>query len=134
MKIFCHRGRGAVILGIGTDIVEVSRVARSIGSEAFLARVYTRGEREYADARGRGRAASYAARWAGKEAVLKALGTGLREGELREIEILPDALGAPEVRLYGRFKEIFEARGVEKIWLSLSHSKEYATAQCVLER
>lgn len=123
-----------MILGIGTDIVELSRVEKAAASEAFLARVYTRGEREYAEARGRGRVASYAARWAGKEAVLKALGTGLREGELVEIEILPDALGAPEVRLYGKFKEIFAARGVKRIWLSLSHAREYATAQCVLER
>lgn len=123
-----------MIAGIGTDIVEIARVARAMKSEAFLSRVYTRGEREYADARGRGSAASYAARWAGKEAILKALGTGLREGALIEIEILPDALGAPQVRLYGRFKEIFEERGVKKIWLSLSHSREYATAQCVLER
>ena len=84
--------------------------------------------------RGAAAAASYAARWAGKEAVLKAFGTGLREGKLSDIEILPDALGCPRVTLQGHFRELAEERGYDQILISLSHAREYAVAQCILGR
>ena len=122
-----------MVLGLGTDIVEIGRVKNAIGREAFLARVFTCRERAYCDVRGTGRAASYAARWAGKEAVLKAFGMGLRHGALLDVEIVPDALGAPEVHLFGFFAALAKERGVRRIHLSLSHAKEYAVAQCVLE-
>ena len=73
------------------------------------------------------------ARWAGKEAVLKAFGTGLRQGTLLDVEIISDALGAPQVHLSGFFAALAEERGVRRIHLSLSHAKEYAVAQCILE-
>ena len=104
-----------------------------MGSEAFLARVFTQEERAYWDGRGAGRAGSYAARWAGKEAVVKAFGTGLRQGTLLDVEIVPDVLGAPEVHLSGFFAALAEERGVWRIHLSLSHAREYAVAQCILE-
>ncbi|EKU70650.1 holo-ACP synthase [Selenomonas sp. F0473] len=122
-----------MILGIGSDIVHVPRIARAMEKPRFLARVYTPGERAYAQGRRAGAAASFAARFAGKEAVLKAFGTGLRDGTLRDIEILPDALGAPQVTLAGRFAERAAKLGVAKIWMTLSHEREYATAYCVLE-
>ena len=71
-----------LIVGIGTDIVEIARVKRAAAREAFLMRVYTEAERAYCESRGVQRMASYAARFAGKEAVMKALGTGLRGGTL----------------------------------------------------
>ena len=117
-----------LIVGIGTDIVEIARVKRAAAREAFLMRVYTE-----AESRGVQRMASYAARFAGKEAVMKALGTGLRGGTLHDIEILPDALGAPRVHLSGYFAQLARSRSVSKVWVSLSHSRAYATAQCVME-
>lgn len=122
-----------MVLGIGTDIIEISRVKKAIESEHFRARVYTAAERAYCESRGAGAAASFAARFAGKEAVLKAFGTGLRQGTLLEIEILNDALGCPCVTLSGAFRELAKQKGVRRVLLSLSHAREYATAQCVME-
>lgn len=122
-----------LIVGIGTDIVEIARVKRAAAREAFLVRVYTEAERAYCESRGVQRMASYAARFAGKEAVMKALGTGLRGGTLHDIEILPDALGSPRVHLSGYFAQLARSRSVSKVWVSLSHSRAYATAQCVME-
>ena len=100
-----------MILGIGCDIVRVERVERAAKNERFLIRVYTEAERTYAVQCGRAGAASLAARFAGKEAVLKAFGTGLRGGTLHDVEILPDALGAPKVHLHG----FFAARAAEMV-------------------
>lgn len=122
-----------MILGIGCDIVRVERVERAAKNERFLIRVYTEAERTYAVQCGRAGAASLAARFAGKEAVLKAFGTGLRGGTLHDVEILPGALGAPEVHLYGYFAARAAEMGVMRIWITLSHEKEYATAYCMLE-
>jgi len=122
-----------LIAGIGTDIIEITRVEKA-ASPAFIKRVYTEKEQAYCEGRGAGRYASYGARWAGKEAVLKAFGTGLRHGSLLDIEILPDELGCPQVTLSGYFGQLAEERGIKAVWLSLSHSKDYAVAQCVMEK
>lgn len=122
-----------MILGVGCDIIRVDRVARAAEKEPFLTRVYTPAERAYAMQRGAGCAASLAARFAGKEAVLKAFGTGLRGGTLHDVEILPDALGAPEVHLHGFFAARAAEMGVVRVWITLSHEKEYAMAYCMLE-
>ena len=74
-----------MILGIGSDIIHIPRVARAIQNPRFLARVYTAGERAYAKSRGKGMPASLAARFAGKEAVLKAFGPGLRSCRMRSV-------------------------------------------------
>ena len=99
-----------MIRGIGTDIIEIARVKRAADSEAFCRRVYTQAERAYCESRGVQQMASYAARFAGKEAVLKALGTGLRGGTLHDVEILPDELGAPQVHLSGYFAQLARRR------------------------
>ena len=122
-----------MILGIGSDIIHISRVARAIANERFLERVYTARERAYAESRGKTITASLAARFAGKEAVLKAFGTGLRCGKMTDIEILPDDLGAPIVHLDGYFAAHAQEMGVERVWITLSHERDYATAYCVLE-
>lgn len=122
-----------MILGIGTDIVELSRVARAIERPGFLERVYTEGERVYAESRGAQRVASYAARFAAKEAMLKALGTGLREGTLLEVEVTRDELGRPLGLLHGHFAERARALGATHLHISISHGREYATAVCILE-
>ena len=122
-----------MILGIGSDIIHIPRVARAIENERCLQRVYTARECAYAKSRGRGMAASLAARFAGKEAVLKAFGTGLRDGKLTDVEILPDALGAPVVHLGGYFAARAEEMGVERVLVTLSHERDYAIAYCILE-
>lgn len=122
-----------MIRGIGTDIVEIARIRQAVAKERFVVRVYTEGERAYCEGRGVQAAASFAARFSGKEAVLKAFGTGLRGGTLRDVEILPDAQGAPRVNLHGYFADLARQRGIKEIWLSLSHTGAYAVAQCVME-
>ena len=122
-----------MILGIGRDIIHIPRVARAIETPRFLERVYTEAERTYASSRGKGMAASLAARFAGKEAVMKAFGTGLRDGRMTEIEILSDALGAPVVHLRGHFAALAAQMGADRVWITLSHERDYATAYCILE-
>lgn len=122
-----------MILGIGSDIIHIPRVARAIANERFLERVYTARERAYAESRGKTMTASLAARFAGKEAVLKAFGTGLRDGQLTDVEILPDVLGAPKVHLGGYFAARAAEMGVINAWITLSHERDYAIAYCVLE-
>ncbi len=122
-----------MVLGIGTDIVEVQRVRKALENARFKERVYTQGEIDVCEKRGMQAAASYAARFSAKEAVLKAFGTGLRGGTLQDIEILSDELGCPHVHLSGYYAELAAQRGVKQVHVSLSHTKEYATAQCVME-
>lgn len=121
------------IIGTGIDIVELSRIEKSAASAAFCRRVYTGAELSYADSRGKQRTASLAARWAGKEALLKALGTGLIGAmSLTDIEILPDENGAPMVTLTGAAQAQAEKLGVAEIKITLSHSRDNAVAECVL--
>ena len=123
-----------MILGIGSDIIHIPRVARAIQNPRFLARVYTAGERAYAKSRGKGMPASLAARFAGKEAVLKGIrDQGLRAAALHDIEILPDALGAPQVHLSGYLAGRAEEMAIDRVWITLSHERDYATAYCILE-
>lgn len=123
-----------MILGIGVDIVEISRMRKAVAKEAFVKRVFTETEAAYCRSRGAGMAESFAGRFAAKEAVLKAFGTGLREGRMVDIEIINDELGCPRLLLYGAFRDMAAAAGMQNAWLSISHAKEYAVAQCVLER
>jgi holo-[acyl-carrier protein] synthase len=111
---------------IGVDIVEIGRVRQSVErfGDRFLARVYTEAEQAYC----RGRAPQLAGRFAAKEAVSKALGTGIRRIHWRNIEILPNRAGAPKVTLYGHAKERFEALGLASMEVSISHSRDNAVA------
>lgn len=122
-----------MIVGIGCDIIEIERIARAIKSESFIRRVFTAEEAAYCQRRGQQAAASFAARFATKEAVLKALGTGLREGSLQEIAVDNDGLGKPLVQLSGHFAMLAKQLGVKNIQISLSHSRELATAYVIME-
>jgi len=118
-----------MIRGIGTDIVEIHRIKKAIErSEHFKKRVFTEKEIEKVELK-KDPFPSYAGRFAGKEAISKAIGTGVRGFNLVDIEILNDELGKPIVVLYGSLKEKLENSKVE---LSISHSKEYATAFAVI--
>ena len=122
-----------MIVGIGCDIIEIERIARAIKRESFILRVFTAEETAYCQRRGQQAAASFAARFAAKEAVLKALGTGLREGSLQEIAVDNDGLGKPLVQLSGHFAMLAKQLGVKNIQISLSHSRELATAYVIME-
>lgn len=122
-----------MIVGVGCDIIEIERIARAIKSESFIRRVFTAEEAAYCQRRGQQAAASFAARFAAKEAVLKALGTGLREGSLQEIAVDNDGLGKPLVQLSGHFAMMAKQLGVKNIQISLSHSRELATAYVIME-
>jgi len=124
-----------MIKGIGTDIVEVSRIEkewRRSGPDV-LQRLFTPGEIDYCEGRRR-RFESYAARFAAKEAFLKALGTGGRDGiSWLDIEVIRDGRGRPDLVLRGRAQELAQDKGVSGVFVSLSHSGELATAVAVLE-
>ena len=122
-----------MIVGIGCDIIEIERIARAIKSESFIRRVFTAEEAAYCQRRGQQAAASFAARFAAKEAVLKALGTGLREGSLQEIAVDNDVLGKPLVQLSGHFAMLAKQLGVKNIQISLSHSRDFAVAYVIME-
>lgn len=121
-----------MILGIGIDVIEVKRIAKAIKNVHFLERVYTSGELEFFQSR-RGNPLPIAGNFAAKEAVAKALGTGFGTVKWTDIEVLRNAEGAPYVLLYGKAAEIFKHMGGSKIWISISHSKEYAVAQAIIE-
>lgn len=118
---------------MGTDIVEIDRVKKAVGNPRFIERVYTEKESAYCQGRGKSGAASFAGRFAAKEAVLKAFGTGLRDGQLTDIEIVNDDLGCPKLYLHGYFEEFAKKLGVQNTFISISHAREYAAAQCILE-
>lgn len=122
-----------MIVGIGCDIIEIERIARAVKRESFIQRVFTAKEAAYCQSRGQQAAASFAARFAAKEAVLKALGTGLREGSLQEIAVANDALGKPLVQLSGHFAALSRQLGVKNIQISLSHSRDFAVAYVIME-
>jgi holo-[acyl-carrier protein] synthase len=118
------------VLGIGIDIVECLRIAQMIErhGELFITRVYTPNEIRYCQSR-RQATQHFAGRWAAKEAVLKALGTGWRRGiSWRDIEIRNDSQGRPVVALAGGAREIVEQQGIGELLVSISHCRSHATA------
>lgn len=124
------------IVGIGTDIVRVERFQRFIDRDekTLLSRLFTDHELAYSMPR-KGAAQHLAARFASKEAFVKALGLGLRDGiTWQDMEVRNDALGCPSLHLSGRAAEILLDRNLAQAYLSYSHEQEYAVATVVLER
>ncbi len=123
-----------MILGTGIDIVRVERIANAIirWGGAFEDRVFTADEKSYC--RGQKKSAqSFAGRFAVKEAVMKAFGTGLSEGvKWVDIEVTADGIGKPTVRYYGRIQEMAARLGVGQTFVSISHDGDYTVAQAVL--
>ena len=123
----------AEIIGIGTDITECLRIARMIErhGDLFINRVYTPDEIAYCQSR-RQSTQHFTGRWAAKEAILKALGTGWRRGiSWRDMEIRNDAAGKPLVAVRGGVKEVVEQLGVAKLLVSISHCRSHATAYAI---
>jgi len=118
------------VLGVGTDIIECLRIAQMIErhGELFLTRVYTPLEIEYCSAR-KASTQHYAGRFAAKEAVLKALGTGWTRGlHWRDIEVQNELGGKPNVKLGGGARDLCEKLGISEILISISHCRTHATA------
>ncbi len=122
-----------MIVGLGTDIVEVDRIQKMITDHGahFLERVFTAGEIAHCQPR-RESAPHYAGRWAAKEAVMKVLGTGFtNEVGWTEIEVLVKPSGQPVIMLHGSTQEVANRLGIGEILVSISHTANYATATAI---
>ncbi len=124
-----------MIRGIGMDVVEIQRFEEALErhGERLRNRLFTRAEQEYCDAHPNP-GTSYAARFAAKEAVAKALGTGIAGGiQWIDIEVVRDSAGRPSIILHRRARVVFaELRG-QRVWLSMTHSRLVAAANAVIE-
>jgi len=124
-----------MIVGTGIDIAEVPRIEASIArfGDRFLRRIFTEAEIRYCESKAN-RVERYAARFAAKEAAMKAIGTGWNHGvRWRDVEVCRQAGGRPTIVFHGKAAEFAAKLGAIYIALSLSHTEEYAIAQVILE-
>lgn len=125
-----------MIYGIGIDVVEVDRIEDAIAKqgEVFLRKLFTEAERKYCEQQKRP-GLHYAARFAAKEAVSKALGTGIggKAGWL-EMEVIRGESGAPTMIFHGHASEFIQAQGIAEVQVSLTHARDYAAANAVAIR
>jgi len=127
------------IVGTGVDVAEVARLQAALEDPQtgarFQARVFTPGEQRYCEKRGVARHQSYAARFAAKEAAMKALGCGWgRHAGWLEIEVVREPDGRPTIQLHGKAAATAAAAGIARLHLALTHTREIAVAQVVAER
>ena len=121
-----------MIVGIGNDIIEIERIEKAISKEGFKDKIYTQRELENIKKRGN-RAETYAGVFSAKEAISKAIGTGVREFSLTNLEILNDDLGKPYVVVSEKLDKIIKDKKEDyQIEISISHSKKYATAMAII--
>lgn len=128
---------GMQVLGHGVDLTDIARIERMLADhgDRFRERVFTTMERAYADAGGSRAAERYAARFAAKEAVMKALGTGWRSGvSWTDAEVVHGADGAPCLRLHGRLAQVAAEQGVTAWMVTLSHVGGLAMASVICGR
>jgi holo-[acyl-carrier protein] synthase len=119
----------------GVDIIEIERLKNSIDNmDGFRERIFTEVETTYCENRKKARYESYAARFAAKEAVMKALGTGMADGlGWKQIEIVNDEKGKPHAVLTARALELFEKMGAKSMDVSISHCGDFAIAYAVID-
>ena len=124
-----------MIIGCGIDLVKIERLEKIIKKwgDNFIFSIFTSLEKEYCEKKKGNKYQSYAGKFAAKEALLKALGLGLRKANWKDIEIKNDKLGQPIIETSGKLKNIASAKGISKYFISISHTKEYAIAQVILE-
>ncbi len=122
-----------MILGVGIDVVHVYRLKRWEKVPGLLQRFFHEQELRAALPKGEAGILSLAARFAAKEAFGKALGTGLHGFSLKEIAVMNDALGKPNLHLYGRALESLERLGGQRVFVSLSHERDNALAVVIIE-
>lgn len=124
-----------MIFGVGTDIIEMERLAKMVArGRQYLETIFTEKEIEYCESKAR-KSQHYAVRYAAKEAALKALGVGWRDGfAFCDIEVIDDERGRPQILVHGKVKELFEHHQIKQTSISLSHSRESAIAVIILEK
>ena len=121
-----------MIVGIGNDIIEIERIEKAISKEGFKNKVYTQKELENIEKRG-DRVETYAGIFSAKEAISKAIGTGVREFSLTDLEILNDDLGKPYIVVSEKLDKIIKSKKEDyQIEISISHSKKYAIAMAII--
>ena len=121
-----------MIVGIGNDIIEIERIEKAISKEGFKNKIYSQRELENIEKRGN-RTETYAGIFSAKEAISKAIGTGVREFSLTDLEILNDDLGKPYVVVSEKLDKILRNKKEDyQIEISISHSKKYATAVAIV--
>ena len=121
-----------MIVGIGNDIIEIERIEKAISKEGFKNKIYTQRELENIEKRGN-RTETYAGIFSAKEAISKAIGTGVREFSLTDLEILNDDLGKPYVVVSEKLDKIIKSKKEDyQIEISISHSKKYAIAMAII--
>lgn len=121
-----------MIVGIGNDIIEIERIEKAISKEGFKNKVYTKKELENIEKRGN-RIETYAGMFSAKEAFSKAIGTGIREFSLTDLEILNNNLGKPYIVVSEKLDKIMRSKKENyQIEVSISHSKKYATAVVII--
>ena len=121
-----------MIIGIGNDIIEIERIEKAISKEGFKNKIYSQRELENIQKRGN-RTETYAGIFSAKEAISKAIGTGVREFSLTDLEILNDDLGKPYVVVSEKLDKILRNKKEDyKIEISISHSKKYAIAMAII--
>ncbi|QDT93468.1 holo-ACP synthase [Gimesia algae] len=122
-----------MIVGLGTDIVEISRIGQMIErhGDTFLSRVFTENENTYCGSK-KNKEQHYAGRWAAKEAVMKTLGTGFIKGiGWKEIEVVNLQSGKPTIVISGGVERHAGEMGISEILITISHSREFATATAI---
>jgi len=124
-----------MIVGTGVDIIEVDRIKKALDEwgDRFLTRVFTQRELDYANTK-KFSHESLAARFACKESVLKAFGDTRTGIQLKEIEVLNDPKGKPEIVLHGEAKEFADRNRMDNIMVSMSHTSNYAISNAILWR
>lgn len=123
-----------MIIGIGIDLVKVARMERALRQKGFKEQVFTPDEIAYCERKGAHSSESYAARFAAKEALGKAMGTGIHRSELQDVETLVDEhTGCPSLHLMGKLRAAALLRNVEQVHVSISHTADTAVAEVLLE-
>ncbi|WHH61748.1 holo-ACP synthase [Petroclostridium sp. X23] len=123
-----------MIVGIGIDIVEIDRISRAImKNSAFVQRFFTENEQDYFKERNN-RYEVIAGNFAAKEAFSKALGTGIRNFTLKDVEVLRDPVGKPYINLFNNAFAVMQELEISKIHVSISHCRQYAAANVIAER
>jgi holo-[acyl-carrier protein] synthase len=126
-----------MIYGVGIDIVLINRIRKMVEKfgEKFLTRIFTDGEIAYSDAHQKSRFQHYAARWAAKEAVFKALKGDWKSGIVwKEIEVRNEPRGNPVIILHDAAKKVCESLGITRLEVSISHTTESASAVVIAEK
>ena len=121
-----------MIIGVGIDIIEIERIKEAMENESLLGRIFTPAEIKYFERR-KYNPSTIAGSFASKEALVKALGTGIGKVSWHDIEVLRCTKGRPYIKLYGEAKKVFMSFNGERIHVSISHNRKDAIAQVILE-